>query len=484
MGNCCGCCLDAISGKSSRSDSPNRHSHPPIEPFSRESPPPQRNNRALLFPKSAAYAHAVLFPWDPSVRTRAGDPAPPASPQQWATACEGLRLGRANNGFVPDVMGAMRRVMALNPDGANRSVRLSGLGSALEQCDVAFRERFASAVLPWMADLLDEAPAVFGAGLPLLTRLTSEPTAATPVLASVVLSERQVATLLVLGFFSLFPHRSEVRAAQVFGQGQRPVEMPSFNFGQLLGTDEPSAVAKVRCLLQYFDASARELGPGQHGAFIEYLRLATGGAAIAERMRNGAPVPLARLDYLAGKPIEQCEGMAQADFANEWLGGGALRYGCVQEEILFVIKPQLLVGMLLCERMGPHEAIAITGARQFSLTTGYAGTFAFAGEYSAGQLPQVALLELPRWCLYPPAASRQAAVKASLRDAVVVAFDAVDYSGLPASEQYRPERIEREVRKAMAAVEASQHAAGGWPAWPAASRRAGGGAACLAGTTR
>ena len=385
----------------------------------------------------------------------AGGRAPPRSKSvSRATAAERSQ----STNFI---IGAVSRVMTLNPDGSGQFARLSGLGSALEQCDGAFRERFATSVLPWMAELLNEAPTAFGAGLPLLTRLFCEPTATTPLLASVVLSERQVATLLVLGFFSLFPHRSEVRAAQVFGQGQRPVEMPSFNFGQLLGTDEPSAVAKVRCLLQYFDASARELGPGQHGASIEYLRLATGGAAIAECMRHGAPVPLARLDYLPGKPIEQCEGMAQADFSNEWLGGGALRYGCVQEEILFVTKPQLLVGMLLCERMGPHEAIAITGARQFSLTTGYASTFAFAGEYSAGQLPQVALPELPRWCLYPPAAGRQAAVKASFRDTVVVAFDAVDYSRMPASEQYRPERIEREVRKAMAAVEASQHAAGG-----------------------
>ena len=34
----------------------------------------------------------------------------------------------------------------------------------------------------------------------------------------------------------------------------------------------------------------------------------------------------------------------KADFANCWLGGGVLGSGCVQEEIMFVLYPELLVG--------------------------------------------------------------------------------------------------------------------------------------------
>ena len=47
------------------------------------------------------------------------------------------------------------------------------------------------------------------------------------------------------------------------------------------------------------------------------------------------------------------------DFANKYIGGGALHGGCVQEEILFLIFPELYVSMLFCEVMSPIEAIVI-----------------------------------------------------------------------------------------------------------------------------
>eukprot|EP00959_Pyramimonas_sp_CCMP1952_P311524 6519703-Pyramimonas_sp.AAC.1 len=39
---------------------------------------------------------------------------------------------------------------------------------------------------------------------------------------------------------------------------------------------------------------------------------------------------------------------------------------CVQEEILFVLFPELLVGMLLCQRMNDREAVEIAGAERFN----------------------------------------------------------------------------------------------------------------------
>lgn len=53
--------------------------------------------------------------------------------------------------------------------------------------------------------------------------------------------------------------------------------------------------------------------------------------------------------------------------------------GCVQEEIRFVISPECLVSMLLCERMRSSEAIVIRGVEVFSETTGYGRTFKYKG---------------------------------------------------------------------------------------------------------
>ncbi len=63
------------------------------------------------------------------------------------------------------------------------------------------------------------------------------------------------------------------------------------------------------------------------------------------------------------------------DFANQYIGGGALLYGCVQEEIMFVVLPELLVSSLLCGRMSANESLLLKGAECFTAYKGYAGTF-------------------------------------------------------------------------------------------------------------
>ena len=60
--------------------------------------------------------------------------------------------------------------------------------------------------------------------------------------------------------------------------------------------------------------------------------------------------------------IEEIEKGIKVDFANKFIGGGVLRKGCVQEEILFTIYPELLSSILFCEEMSDTESIFIIGA--------------------------------------------------------------------------------------------------------------------------
>lgn len=87
--------------------------------------------------------------------------------------------------------------------------------------------------------------------------------------------------------------------------------------------------------------------------------------------------PLVRVDGT----IEDCKGALQVDFANKYIGGGVLNHGCVQEEIRFVICPELLVSLLFSERMDSNEAILIRGAERFSSYTGYARSFEWLEDY-------------------------------------------------------------------------------------------------------
>lgn len=73
---------------------------------------------------------------------------------------------------------------------------------------------------------------------------------------------------------------------------------------------------------------------------------------------------------------------AQVNFANRFLGGGVLRGGCVQEEILCCIRPEILAGLLFIEAMDNHEALIIEGAERFSRYTGYGTTFKWAGDFN------------------------------------------------------------------------------------------------------
>lgn len=68
----------------------------------------------------------------------------------------------------------------------------------------------------------------------------------------------------------------------------------------------------------------------------------------------------ARLRRLKASPTGTIEdegaGMLQVDFANAFVGGGVLGHGCVQEEIRFLICPELIASMLFTERLGETEA--------------------------------------------------------------------------------------------------------------------------------
>lgn len=110
--------------------------------------------------------------------------------------------------------------------------------------------------------------------------------------------------------------------------------------------------------------------------------------------RHGLPKPLLSFDELKcpgvmtkveiefKRSIEDFAGSAylQADFANEYLGGGAAEFGNVQEEILFLTHPELFAAQLVCEVMDPCEAISIHKMKRFSLYKGYGGSLAYAGK--------------------------------------------------------------------------------------------------------
>jgi len=76
--------------------------------------------------------------------------------------------------------------------------------------------------------------------------------------------------------------------------------------------------------------------------------------------------------------------MLQVDFTNKFVGGGVLEDGCVQEEIRFVISPELIVSRLITEELDANECLHVTGCERFSNYTGYGWSTQWQSDHRDG----------------------------------------------------------------------------------------------------
>lgn len=150
---------------------------------------------------------------------------------------------------------------------------------------------------------------------------------------------------------------------------------PHVDFVLLLERTRSADLARLRCVLEYFDRIADEAPPGR----LEFERIVA--AARDEEDWSEDTSPLTDFVIEPVGVIEDAQGHRQMDFANKYLGGGVLTHGCVQEEIRFAVCPELFVGMIVSPRMLDHEAIVLRGAERFAKTRGYAGSLRYDGPY-------------------------------------------------------------------------------------------------------
>jgi len=91
--------------------------------------------------------------------------------------------------------------------------------------------------------------------------------------------------------------------------------------------------------------------------------------------------PLCKIHITKNKTIEDINGLLQVDFANKYIGGGVMNEGCVQEEIRFVICPEMLISLLLCEVIQANECVFLIGCERFSSYQGYSTSFEFKDDF-------------------------------------------------------------------------------------------------------
>ncbi|CAH8663180.1 unnamed protein product [Schistosoma rodhaini] len=244
---------------------------------------------------------------------------------------------------------------------------------------------------------------------------------------SLTLSQLQIASLLANALFCTFPRRN------CHSQDAEYVNFPQINFSHLLSAKSDSKyntsrilhvkIEKLRCILHYFHRVLQKFPTGS----VTFTRRCLGNLA-PDWSRSKLTFDQLRLHVNAtGSITDAGPNTLQVDFANSYLGGGVLNSGCVQEEIMFALRPELLVSCLFVERLGFDETLIIEGAEQYSVGSGYADDFCWTGDFNHSDSG----MKRDKWGRWNYA---------------VVAMDATKYSN--PMEQYNVEEMLRELNKA------------------------------------
>ncbi|VDN02538.1 unnamed protein product, partial [Thelazia callipaeda] len=227
--------------------------------------------------------------------------------------------------------------------------------------DAGVRAKYLSSVVPFIAKLALQSPLLITQPLPLLRRGQS---------CSVTMSQHQAASLLAHAFFCTYPSRNNLNN-----------RFSLINFNRLFSMRTANVVEKLRCLLHYFDVISEKMPEG----LLSFRRQNDSVQCVWSSLQ----LPLSPLYVSSVGSIEDSGyGMLEVDFANKYIGGGVLSSGCVQEEIRFLIYPELIISMLLCEKLDNNEAVVICGAERFSNYVGYGSSFRWCPMEIKNPLPR------------------------------------------------------------------------------------------------
>ncbi|KAI5937452.1 poly(ADP-ribose) glycohydrolase isoform X1 [Manis javanica] len=227
---------------------------------------------------------------------------------------------------------------------------------------------------------------------------------------SITMSQEQIASLLANAFFCTFPRRNAKMKSEYSSY-------PDINFNRLFEGRSSRKPEKLKTLFCYF----RRVTEKKPTGLVTFTRQSLEDFPEWERCEK----PLTRLHVTYEGTIERNgQGMLQVDFANRFVGGGVTSAGLVQEEIRFLINPELIVSRLFTEVLDHSECLIITGTEQYSEYIGYAETYRWARSHEDGS-------ERDDW---------------QRRGTEIVAIDALHFRRY--LDQFVPEKIRRELNKA------------------------------------
>lgn len=232
-----------------------------------------------------------------------------------------------------------------------------------EDLDEEEAEAFFTHTLPKIIQLALRLPELVQWSIPLLRQNQNR---------SVTLSQVQIGSLLANAFLCTFPRRNNT-----FRPKHEYEKFPEINFARLFNSRGDAVMHKIKCLCHYFRRITRQAPSG----LVTFTRRCCNPKHLPQWSTLDVTLDTVEMFVYSTGTIEDADGLLQVDFANKYLGGGVLGHGCVQEEIRFVICPEMIVSKLFTEELKNNEALVMTGCERYCRYSGYASSFQFAGNF-------------------------------------------------------------------------------------------------------
>eukprot|EP01130_Rhizamoeba_saxonica_P005537 TRINITY_DN2207_c0_g1_i1.p1 TRINITY_DN2207_c0_g1~~TRINITY_DN2207_c0_g1_i1.p1 ORF type:complete len:392 (+),score=68.11 TRINITY_DN2207_c0_g1_i1:554-1729(+) len=214
--------------------------------------------------------------------------------------------------------------------------------------------KFFDIILPFIITVALALPAICKKPVPLMMKSID---------TNLVMCRIQVLSLLSNAFLCTFPDRSTKQNGYC-----------GINFDSIFsGPVKENKVQKLICIIHYFERAAEETPTGIISFERKVLDDSVDWTSIEDKVSN--------VIVRKNGSIEDSPETVRVDFANKFIGGGVLSYGCVQEEIQFCLNPEMILSRLFINVLEDNEAVSITGTERFCSTSGYSKTFKYEGDY-------------------------------------------------------------------------------------------------------
>ncbi|KAL7671566.1 hypothetical protein ACOME3_006460 [Neoechinorhynchus agilis] len=223
-----------------------------------------------------------------------------------------------------------------------------------------------------------------------------------------------------LGTYRVHPCHPEAPEQHTISQSR----MNPFTFWKMMtASGQPE---KLACYLGYMVHQLKNMDKLEYGVTFYRARIPRSPPSILKTFLDQSP-GISRTAVTTKLLTDDFATCLQVDFADEYVGGESLRYDMAQEEVIFCLRPELLVSMLFTTRLQDREALQMTGARIFNDTDGYSDKF----EYTGPNLEDVPMDGKRRFT------------------SNITAIDAIHFQANNVNEQYDMANIDREILKAV-----------------------------------